>query len=807
MTAIEAVNRGYLVMMEEDARAIGADAELVVVGIDCIVSDDANLIEAETGNSTNAVTGVSSDPASVTVKALVTPSTLDVSAVYNKLIIWGGSRGSVGITPDRYSLPRDYPARLPVSARIGASSDSLDVWAVQVNVRVGGLTEEQEELDANAVSVSVNSDDNNQSGIQDVYESNDVLGLGVTGEDDLVPVSIGIEPSGVPVGELALVLPAGDHFAACANDDKSGGRLNPASWSLDAGQPPYGIALEGVSLTGPQSLSLQYSLGSTMVTEDSAKVKCVAHPDAYSGGEWHPAFEGGVSPGSFLRMYATRSIGGGGGEAGAQSVGSRSAGAQSVSAMSQPIAPVFRGQAVGGMVMETLVVNIPAHCYVMGDGANIQFTRDFDPENIKVTVPVHFNGTVWYRYDSHRTPDEWDFFVDENGKTNIGRPYSEPGSYTPRDYGVTLASPLMSLFTTSMPIPPNLPFNTVNDPHSVSLHSVFWDWNPEGGYYYESEERSLLPIIGPPDGFYENGPVPSPYSPRNIMIQPGSIQTNATEDYLKYDPDSDDQELREPSMSFRVIDADAGSGHQYNFCIFVQPTGAAGFDKLGLSSTRWVHGVFNFDGGTETTVNVPGEKMLQSSAFSEGWGTYTFDVGVFESDGDWFYYKWPYCLSIGDHTTIVTLKGNGVNNTLSYSYTVIDYAYSHTYPNFQDPSNMKLLVIDNTLSGISSIDLDAHVDNKTYNGIAFTSNEIDDLFLAWRTLYIGEDSCWIRYRRDSRNSRMLAENITYTQVSRYDDDLSKCEARSVKNKPIHPNLLNANKVQEAINQDFRFITL
>jgi hypothetical protein len=69
----------------------------------------------------------------------------------------------VRITPDRYSLPRDTPARLLVQARIGASSDTLDVWTVPVNVMVGGLSEEQEGLDANAVSVYVNSDDDNEN--------------------------------------------------------------------------------------------------------------------------------------------------------------------------------------------------------------------------------------------------------------------------------------------------------------------------------------------------------------------------------------------------------------------------------------------------------------------------------------------------------------------------------------------------------------------------------------------------------------------------------------------------------------------
>jgi len=439
---------------DADDESIDTDAELVVVGIDRIVSDDANLLEAETGNSDNAVTGVSSDPASVTVKALVTPSTPDVSAVYNRLIVWGGTRGSVGITPDRYGLPRDYPAKIPVRARIGASSDELDVWAVRVNVRVGGLSEEQEELDACAVSVHVNSDDNNRSGVPDVNESNDVLGLGVTGEDDLVPVGIGLEPRGVPVGELALVLPAGDHFAACANDNKAGGRLNPSSWSLDAGQPPYGIALEGVSLTNSQSLLLQYSLGTTLLSEDSAKVKCVAHPDTTGG-----------AAGAFFKMYATRPIGGGGGGMGVQST---DAGGQM---HSQGFEMITDGDPVGGDVTVAFVVSLPKRSYVMADAASLLYTDDAYPDEVNsINLGVYFTQGCWLKYGPG-TPDEWDFFIDDNGKTSIGSPIHEP-TYTLRDDPIIVAT-TQSINTRIFPW--NGSFPGTNGPHSVRLHKLWFD--------------------------------------------------------------------------------------------------------------------------------------------------------------------------------------------------------------------------------------------------------------------------------------------------------------------------------------------
>jgi hypothetical protein len=689
------------------------------------------------------------------VRALVTPTSHDVSSVYNKLIVWGATRGSVGITPDRYSLPCDTPARLPVRARIGASSDTLDVWAVQVNVIVGGLSEDQEELDANAVSVHVNSDDNNGNGTADMNESNDVLGLGVAGEDDLVPVGIDLQPRGVPVGTLALALPSGGHFAACGNDDKSGGRLNPASWALDAGQPPFGFALEGLSVTGPQSLGLQYRLGTTVVSEDSVKIQCVEHPAAYEG----------VTAGSFLRMYTTRSIGGGGGEVSGQSMGAQST--SSASTMStQPVAPVFRGQAVGGVVMETLIVNLPPRSYVMADGAEIRFARDIDPENIYTVLPVHFNGGAWYHYVPGVPPDEWDYFVDENGSSNIGRPYSQP-SYTVRDYGLTLASPMMHLFTTDMPVPPGLPFNGANDNHTVSMISRFWDEDPELGPFTR-EELTTLPICVLdllPDPVVENGPRPTPYSPRNVVIS--SVETSAgNPDYLAYDPDPESpSDHHRPFIKFTV--EDAGDPNQYQYFIFLQPTGASGFTKLVKEGAyAWMVGELSGPGPVTATwhgwkgvpQDDPTKDVNGEWTDKAAWGTYTFDVGVISSDGDWFYYKWPYCLSIGVHGA--DILQNGELFEMRAHYNIADYAKVHSYPIYKAPKSVVLWRIDGSLTGFLSKEQGGNDVGVDYMNILMdaVSYYTDSPYDGNRMLLTGIDECWRVYRRDHENSIMLTVN-------------------------------------------------
>jgi hypothetical protein len=79
-------------VIDEDHEASSASAEVVVAGIDHLASDDANLIEAESGNSTNAITGVSTNPSTVTVRAVLSPATPDMSPVYNQLMEGNGRR-------------------------------------------------------------------------------------------------------------------------------------------------------------------------------------------------------------------------------------------------------------------------------------------------------------------------------------------------------------------------------------------------------------------------------------------------------------------------------------------------------------------------------------------------------------------------------------------------------------------------------------------------------------------------------------------------------------------------------------------
>ena len=102
---------------DSDAESISETSEIVVVQVNQIVPQNPSvLIPVESGNADNAITGVSSDPATVVVQADVSPSTPDVSQVYDKLLVWLGD-GSQGDTADTWKVNRAEPGK---SAGAGA---------------------------------------------------------------------------------------------------------------------------------------------------------------------------------------------------------------------------------------------------------------------------------------------------------------------------------------------------------------------------------------------------------------------------------------------------------------------------------------------------------------------------------------------------------------------------------------------------------------------------------------------------------------------------------------------------------------
>ncbi len=256
-------------------------------------------------------------------------------------------------------------------------------------------------------------------------------------------------------------------------------------------------------------------------------------------------------------------------------------------------------------------------------------------------------------------------------------------------------------------------------------------------------------------------------------LKPG----NGTIDYIKYDPDPEGKYHR-PTLEATFADTNhVGQNHHY-VCYWMLLATAnpverelldvddANFRADSVINAARVPTVVNF-----TWQGHVGEIDIDNPPFDveydvATYGTYTYDVDVVELDEnwnfvDWHSYKWPSCLSIGEHTITATDNEDESGSTLNYTYVLHDIANEDTtgyYPNLKDPSQVQMVVIDINLEEQNTIDLNMQLDGQTRGGIGTTSSEGSSVFVCWRTVYIGQDNCWKADRRDHESSRLLAVN-------------------------------------------------
>ena len=734
---------------DADSETISTSAQVVVVGIDHIASDSSILHEVESGNAANAVTGVGSDPATVTVKAIVTPSTPDVSAVYDKLLVWI-SGGEAGSTPDRRAINRTAPEQTSVTVRCGASKDTLDVWAVQVKLAMG-VADADKMSDDHAVPVYYNNNDDNKNGLPDLNESNTVQGLGIMGETDLTGFTLRLQPDGVPVGTVALTVPS--QLAVCADDTKYGGRMSAPSWNLVEGPLPAGAYLEGTTLCAPQVLTVGYVWNSITLSADSGKVTVVAQPATGAKCSWQlyamePTLGGGGGGSSY----------GGGGYYAAGYGGARAAGITM---------PLSRGRAVGGDIMVVLRLDLPARGYVMADSARFSITDDAYPEITSGGIDKSFSHGFWFTYDPFTAPDEWSTYTDDYNGAISFPPSAEIDPYfTIRDHPVTICTKYLWHSRTTPSLPGWVPEIGTNGPHTVQLDS-----------YRTVGMTTFTPATTLPITQLGTGVVDAPLRPVTVEVQNLVVDVKCTsagpdnKDYFAYDPDPDSPaEHHRPWIKFTVADA-CSSSHTYEYQIFVQPTSASGFDRLEKDGAyAWLVGTCSPGTGT-ICVPYNGTKGLdQATKDVAEWSTYTFDVGVIERDlsgeiVDRFYFKWPYCLSLGEHTLSTTPDTMGYGLTLKYTYIYNDYAHSRLYGISQEPTDMHIIVVDPDLEERNRISLDlTPLIDVEHSGDAFYNAHCYDQFDYWRTVYVGQDNCWVIYKRNHSSNRMLAQNLEKVRI-------------------------------------------
>ncbi|MDQ3812444.1 MAG: hypothetical protein M3347_00675, partial [Armatimonadota bacterium] len=137
----------------------------------------------------------------------------------------------------------------------------------------------------------------------------------------------------------------------------------------------------------------------------------------------------------------------------------------------------------------------------------------------------------------------------------------------------------------------------------------------------------------PNDNTYTAGPEEKEANIQNLVIEEVSA-SNGTVDYFKWDPASDDDALKNPTINFTI--RDDGDPHKYKWIIYFQATP----EIHSTSGIDWTQGCYRLSktgvGAGPVTVSLTdsgnGPDYLRAN--QQEWGPYTFDIRVLEYDGD-----------------------------------------------------------------------------------------------------------------------------------------------------------------------------
>jgi len=122
---------------------------------------------------------------------------------------------------------------------------------------------------------------------------------------------------------------------------------------------------------------------------------------------------------------------------------------------------------------------------------------------------------------------------------------------------------------------------------------------------------------------YSAGPAVKRVEVKNLVIR-DSIGNAGNPDYIKFDPESDDQELREPKITFNITDE--GDPHAYEWWVYLRDTSAEDWTVRGYVE---ISGSTDGPEAVTATWNGLGPDGLPAEK-----GAYTFDIYVRESDGE-----------------------------------------------------------------------------------------------------------------------------------------------------------------------------
>lgn len=727
---------------ENDSRTVAKDAsgqtnvsatlrgceqsvDIVVIEVTGIAADSTPLSiiddDPYSPNKKHAVTTWTAMPnTNAVLKATVTPDVEAVHALYNQLLVWSG--GQAGETRDKRIFSRNTPSKTDISVKCGESGDAVTAWVAKVNIDIAGVSDSEE--DTKAATIYPNTDDDNFTATANPpYNGNDLNESPVDGEDDLVPITITMEPAGIG-GTLSLT--HGSKVAIYRNADKSGTLPSSLTWNLSTrlddnpsndDTSPAQLWVEGREISaqlGDQEFTLTHTWG--VSSDDSVKATVQAREG-----------ESEVT----VRVVSPATDGQG-----------------------RLIPGPEKYDPIGGKMYLALQVKL-------GPGERL------DQSMSTVTVkaqddyaytgnPAAFNCT----WNLGNVNQWWELINPGTAQAQWIQATSAPNNATGNRDGL-VAKVYCGLTEWNTPFTPSLPFTPPmghNGAHTLKIVQV----NGMDG-----DEVSFQHYVVPDWQAAYQKAVPSQKAVvKNLLITNVST-SNGTEDYFKYSPDPESPDNR-PTIKFTI--EDDGDPHEYDAYILMWPTSATGNLFQGFTTANavaWTEDLHLGTGGMSKTWDgalIP-DGWAGHVTDEADWSTYAFEVIVYEYPDqyaardqyiDWFYLRWPYCLYLNNHSITYQYPTDKVE--LWANYTLADRADELGYSNACIPSDLTITLIDDNLSERGNIQGEVDIDGVERNILAYTSNASDDPLIGWRTIYTGEDGCWIGYRRDHRPSRMLAYN-------------------------------------------------
>jgi len=337
-----------------------------------------------------------------------------------------------------------------------------------------------------------------------------------------------------------------------------------------------------------------------------------------------------------------------------------------------------------------------------------------------------------------------------------------------------------------------IPETSHNGKHSIKLIDEYED-EAEGVLFQEFDTEADVPGWQEPEAinFKERN-----VEVNNLVVKSMNVMGN--KDYFVYSPDVN-LGFNEPKLTFSFNHTNlTPDNHYYKVYWFIFPTGATSSPVFFPSGSNINQNTTDFSAGLRdlSYAVVEMQGMLTSgTTYSMQWdgltkdgtqadaSTYTYDIVIEEyvnmgasNPTTWFSYKFPYCSTMGNHcihaldndeTEYCSICRESVNDISNESGSKLYFAYNeladlarqNSYPNEKDPTiyNFKIDILDEKFHKQKAVSLDP--DNHTHQIAMEKNNESKSYFSYWRTVYTGQDECWMAYRRDHSESLMLAANI------------------------------------------------